>query len=85
MERASGCVLGIHLGGPSLSQIKYSTVAAHGKDEDYRGKRTVCRVTYLHTTDHILQVFLPSSHDQQLPTKFDVDLHPFNRQDSCSF
>jgi len=36
--------------------------------------------TDLHASDHILKVFLPSVHNQQLPTKLNIDLHPFDRQ-----
>jgi hypothetical protein len=37
--------------------------------------------TDLHAIYHILEMSLPPVHDQQLSTKLDVDLHPFDRQD----
>ena len=40
--------------------------------------------TDLHATYHILEVFLPPVHDQQLSTKLNVDLHPLDRQHTYS-
>jgi len=83
MEKASGCVLDIRPEGSNLFPIGCNTVAAiGGRTVEVSTRQGYDRETDLHAVYHILEMFLPPVHNQQLSTKFDVDLHPLDRQHS---